>query len=149
MDHLKMAVTLFLIPISLCGCGSPKGRSEEKIIAKINNYSMTAEDFRDSARTVSGTKEEVLDQLITKNILVQEAQKEKFDKDKTFMKEIEKYWEQALLKLLIKKKTAEFSAMYNGDKDKIENALGKWIRDLRSRTNVNIYKDNLDEISIP
>jgi len=47
--------------------------------------------------------------MITRNVLLQEAQEQNFDKDKAFMKEIEKYWEQALLKLLIKKKSAELA----------------------------------------
>ena len=54
-------------------------------------------------------KEGLLDEMITKNVLIQEAQRENFDKDRVFMKEIEKYWEQALLKLLIKKKMVEFA----------------------------------------
>ena len=72
----------------LCGCGRPAGKSaEDKVIARINNYKMTAGDFRDSARVVSGTKKEVLEQLITRNILIQEAQKENFDKGIRFLKD--------------------------------------------------------------
>lgn len=153
MKGLKFFVTLLLsifLGMTIYGCGShsmPPG--EEKVIAKINNYNMTAEDFRDSARAVSGTREEVLDQLITKNILIQEAQKENFDKDKAFMKEIERYWEQALLKILIKKKTAEFSADFKGDEKKVEMAMDRWVKNLRSRANVKIYKENLDGVNVP
>ena len=126
MKEIKFFIILSMgicLGLAVYGCGSQKSpSSDEKIIAKINNYNMTTEDFRDSARSVSGTKDDILDQLITKNILIQEAQKENFDKDKAFMKEIQRYWEQALLKILIKKKTAEFSVLFKGDKNKVETA---------------------------
>ena len=109
---------------------------------------MTAGDFRESARVVSGTKKEILEQLITRNILIQEAQKENFDKDRAFLKEIESYWEQALLKLLIRKKTAEFSATFNGDKSKVEAAMEGWVSGLRAGANVKIYEKNLDAVNI-
>ena len=91
----------------------------------------------------------MLDQLINKNILIQQSQSENFDKDEVFMKEIQRYWEQALLKLLIKKKTAEFSELYKGDKGKIETAMERWVKDLRSKANVKIYKESLDAVNIP
>ena len=154
MHRLKIFTVLFAVAclgLSVQGCGAPKKPSEsDKVIARINKYTMTVEDFRDSAsRTFGTTKEEILDELITKNVLIQEAQKENFDKDKAFMKEIERYWEQALLKILIKKKTAEFSLAFGGDKAKVAAAMDKWVAALRARASVKIYKKNLDEINIP
>ena len=154
MKRLKILIMLLTVACAglyVCGCGRAKeAAGDNRVIARINKYTMTAEDFRNSAsRTFGATKEEILDELITKNVLIQEAQKENFDKDKAFMKEIERYWEQALLKLLIKKKTAEFSIAFGGDKEKVGAAMERWIKDLRARTNVKIDKKNLDEISIP
>jgi hypothetical protein len=153
MKYLKALITVVIIgQLSLCisGCGKPKeSLPEDKVIARINGYTMTAEDFRSSARSVGGTKEEALEELITRNILLQEAQKQNFDKDRAFMKEIERYWEQALLKLLVKKKMAEFSNVFNGDRKKVENAMDKWIKDLRARANVKVYKDNLSRTELP
>lgn len=153
MNHGRMLMILLIagqLGASGCSCSTPKKPSgEEKIVAKINKYNMTVEDFRDSARAVSGTKEQMLDALITKNILIQEAQKQNFDKDKAFMKEIERYWEQALLKLLIRKKTAELTTVYGGDKKRVEAALEEWVKELRARANVKIYKENFDGISAP
>jgi len=153
MNRLKIFVMLLMIAclgLSVYGCGLPKDREPgDKAVAKINNYTMTMGDFRDSARAVGGTREEALEELITRNILIQEAQKENFDKDKAFMKEIERYWEQALLKLLIKKKTAEFSAAFKGDEKKIESAMDMWVKNLRSRANVKVYKENMENVNIP
>jgi len=135
----------------ICGCGRPKNPgADDKIIAKINNYTLTAGDFRDSAaKMMGGTKEAVLDELITKNVLIQEAQKENFDKDRAFMNEIEKYWEQALLKLLIKKKMAEFYVAFKGDQAKVKEAMDRWVKYLRAHSKVKIYKENFDKIKVP
>ena len=153
MKLLRMSVILLIIgqlSLATYGCGGSKKISgDDKVVARINNYTMTVGDFRDSARTLGGTREEVLEEIITRNILIQEAQKENFDKDKAFMKEIEKYWEQALLKILIKKKTAEFSETFKSDKAKVEEALSRWVKNLRYRANVKIYKENLDQINLP
>ena len=153
MKRLKILIMLLTVACAglyVCGCGRAKeAAGDTRVIARINKYTMTAEDFRNSAsRTFGATKEEILDELITKNVLIQEAQKENFDKDKAFMKEIERYWEQALLKLLIKKKTAEFSAAFKGDEKKVEDAMGRWVKNLRARANVRVYKNNFDNVEL-
>lgn len=94
----------------------PKGT----VIARVNNYEITAEDLKERmrlmmrgeypARVPDEAIGNILDEMITRQVLLQEAQKENFDKDKAFMKEIERYWEQALLKLLYRKKAREISA---------------------------------------
>jgi vacuolar-type H+-ATPase subunit I/STV1 len=151
MRSVKIFVTLFAIS-QLCllhGCGKAiENTADDKTIASINNYKMTVGDFRASAKAIPGAKKDVLEQLITRNILIQEAQKENFDKDRAFMKEIESYWEQALLKLLIKKKTSEFSAAFKGDKDKVEAAMEGWIKGIRASADVKIYEKNLDAVDI-
>lgn len=90
---------------------------DKRVLAKINNYEMTIADFKDGVKLAAGyknfaldsikAKQELLDDLIIKNTLIQEAQKLDFDKDASFIKEIQRYWEQALLKLLFKKKYEE------------------------------------------
>lgn len=153
MKSVKMLMMLLVVcqlSLSVYGCGAPKERSgDAKIVARINSYDMTVEDFRGAAKAIGGTKERVLEELLIRNVLIQEAQKQNFDKDKAFMKEIERYWEQALLKLLIKQKTAEFSEAFKGNKSEVEAAMGKWVKDLRDRANIKINKENFDDIKIP
>ncbi len=105
---------------SITGCGrheTPTG--DNRIIARVNSYEMTVADFKEGLvtapidRTVSANpaeaKKEAIEGLITKRLLLQEAQKEDFDKERGFMKEIERRWEQALLKLLFKKKSYDLA----------------------------------------
>lgn len=117
---LPAAVLSLLVLVIAVGCGRKKaGPDESSIVARIDNYEMTVKDFREEVLLTAANKylpedpikakEELLDELIVKKILVKEAQAQNFDKDKAFMKEIERYWEQALLKLLMRKKSREFA----------------------------------------
>ena len=159
---------LILISLSLCfifyGCGKNKSLSGDgKTIVSINKYEMSSDEFRGEARlTMPGkylsgqpekAKDELLEEIITKQVLLQEAQKENLDKDAAFRKEIQRYWEQALLKLLIKAKIAEFSKMIKIPdnelrQEKIREELDKWIKGLRNRANIKIYRENLKELKL-
>jgi parvulin-like peptidyl-prolyl isomerase len=116
------------------GCARPP-EADKRVVAKINNYEMTVSDFREEARLTRSNKSlspdeakakaQLLEALINKKILIQEALKLNFDKDKTFMKEIERYWEQALLKLLFKIKSDELSRTVRVDDFEIRQAFAK------------------------
>lgn len=124
---------LFILPLfmilAISGCGKKQPAEEKKLVAMINNYEITVEDFQDDANLMLSkkypagdaekAKDDLLEEMITKKMLLQEAQAKNFDKDKAFMKEIERYWEQALLKLLIREKTREFLQQMSVKDDEI------------------------------
>ena len=101
----------------IAGCAEKK--RTEKVVAVINDYEMTVEDFNYESKEVlrNGkmfydipvTREDVLEALITKEILLQEAQKENLDKNKDFIRAIELYWEQTLLKNLLVEKAEQIA----------------------------------------
>jgi len=113
-SRLDFLIAVLLILAVTVGCGR---RRSDRIVATVNNYKMTVEDFEYESKEifrmgrvigdVPNTKEEILDALIVKEILLQEAQKQELDKDKEFMRSIELYWEQTLIKNLMKKKFKE------------------------------------------
>ena len=90
---LIIILTIFI----LYGCGrnfSEKGE-DSQVVAKINNYELSVTDFKNEidptlankylSEDSKEAKRELLDDVITKKILLQEAQRENFDKDKAFM----------------------------------------------------------------
>jgi len=107
----------FFVLLAALGCGKKEMAQDKKLVAKINKCEITIEDFQDDASHVLSrkylagdpekAKEGLLEEIIVKKMLLQEAQAKNYDKNKAFMKEIERYWEQALLKLLIKEKMQE------------------------------------------
>ncbi len=124
-------ITLMLF---LSGCEKRPGK-DKQILAKVNNYEMTVSDFQDEAHLTRGNKSlspdedkakaQLLKDLINKKILIQEALKLNFDKDKNFMQEIERYWEQALLKLLFKNKSEELARAIRVDDSEVSQAFDK------------------------
>ena len=111
---MKKYLFFLLVSVFVIGCGrAPK----EKIpLAKINNYEITKEEFeqefKDSSLGRTDTPEsrkEFLDNLINRKLILQDAQKKGLDKDKSFLKLIERFWEQSLLKIALDKKTKEIA----------------------------------------
>ncbi|MDO8525288.1 MAG: hypothetical protein Q7S07_02230 [Candidatus Omnitrophota bacterium] len=161
---LLSAIVLVCVAAGCCGKPAKDPLDKDKVVARINNYELMASDFEADARLflpnmrLSGddekADEKALDEIITRKILLQEAQRENFDKDSRFMKEIERYWEQALLKLLINKKIDEISGKippeFKGDtrQKMIQAELDNWVRGLRNSAKVGIYKENLKKIEI-
>ncbi len=134
MKHTRMIVLLIVISLGLLpvyGCGKSKAvAGGSKVVARINNYEMTVNDFKEEAgRGMSASKEGLLEELIIKKVLLQEAQRQNFDKDKAFMKEIERYWEQALLKLLIKKKLREISQSLVIDENEVKSEYERKVKE--------------------
>jgi Na+-transporting NADH:ubiquinone oxidoreductase subunit NqrC len=106
----NFVMMLALIAGLAIGCAKKPDKSQ--IVADINNYQVTVDDFnREMSMSIPDTgREQVLQDIIIKELILQEAQKMEMDKDKGFMKEIENYWKQTLIKRLIDKKGREFMA---------------------------------------
>ena len=129
-------VTMIVITLMIFASGCEKGPTKDKrVLARVNNYEMTVSDFQDEVRMTRGNKSlspdrqkakaQLLEDLISRKILIQEALKLNIDKDKTFMKEIERYWEQALLKLLFKIKSDELLRTIGVDDFEVRRAFDK------------------------
>lgn len=113
-----VALFSLFIAVLIFGC-SKKERGGQQVLARINGYELTVSDYKEAVDPLLmkkyasyspiRDKEQILETLISKEVLLQEAQRENLDKEKAFMKEIEGYWEQALLKSLINKRLKELS----------------------------------------
>ena len=107
----KYALLLFVLMLA-AGCGRlPK---DKVILAKINNYEITQDEFEQEFKD-SGfgrvdtleSRKDFLNTLINRKLILQDAQKKGLDKDKSFLNMIERFWEQSLLKLTLDKKAKE------------------------------------------
>jgi hypothetical protein len=107
--------------VSIIGCTSGRTEPGEKVIVQINKYRMTEGDLRYELKNMpfddmvllssEEGKRGFLDRIIEKELLLQEAQRQGIDREKDFMKSIENYWEQALLKVLLERKSKEISGL--------------------------------------
>jgi len=168
MRNVILLITVVAVIAVTAGCGRDyykEAAGDTRVVARINDYEMTVSDFKGEVRPGMAkrySKEDILDELITKQVLLQEAQRQNFDKNDLFMREIQRYWEQALLKLLFKKKSEELINSIRVDdsevkapetkkdvmKRKREKALEDWAADLKTKALLKIDKKLLDEIEL-
>ncbi len=129
-DNFMVAFAFILgIVFFMTGCAEKRG--SDRVIVTINDYKMTIEDFDCESSEVLNmakvlgetpvTKQDMLGALITKELLLQEAQGEKLDMEKDFMKTIELYWKQTLLKNLLTRKSEEIARTITVYEDEIRN----------------------------
>ncbi len=111
----KIAIVLVLI-IAVAAFFKLKGTKEQDYLVKINNYTITVPEFKEeflaSAYAKDNTPEsrrEFLAMLIRRKLILQDAQARGLDKDKEFLKSIERFWEQSLLKRVMDKKSQEIA----------------------------------------
>lgn len=129
----KYALLLFVLMLA-AGCGGvPK---DKVVLVKINNYEITQDEFEQEFKDSSfgrvdtlESRRDFLNNLINRKLILQDAQNKNLDKDKSFLKMIEKFWEQSLLRLALDRKTKEVAgASFVSDKT-IEEVYQKMFKD--------------------
>lgn len=128
-----VAIVLFLLWGCQKGMENQDVQEDSRLVARVNDYNIYVSDVAHAVKlsAPSGkfsmedlgdeeTKRDLLDELITKKVLVQEAGRGGFDREKEFMREIEKYWEQALIKFLLEEKSREIAGSLKINNSDIE-----------------------------
>lgn len=152
MKKFFLVISVFLF---ICGC-TPKEKNKQ-ILAKINNYEISSlefeQEFQDSAYSRTDTLEarkEFLNLLINRKLILQDAQAKGLDRDASFLKMIEKFWEQSLLKLVLDKKSAEISKILRttdreSAREQGEKIMDDWIDSLHKNAKIKINYDLLKQ----
>jgi len=115
--------------------GCAQGPDETRVVARVNRYQATVDDFmQEAGMSLPGvSKDQVLDDIVTKELLLEQAQKMGLDKDARFMKEIENYWKQTLIKRLIRIKGEEFLAAAAISDEEARVAYDRLVRESEGR----------------
>ncbi len=106
---------LLFIGFSLVGFGCARHSSPEKVAVRIGDHAVTVGEFNEQFRELEKrigtpmTRAEFLDILIDRKLLLQEAERMGLDRDESFLKSIQRFWELSLLQTVIDKKTEEIS----------------------------------------
>jgi hypothetical protein len=133
LKKFSFMIVAGLMVALIIGCARKPDTSQ--VVAEINNFQLTVDDFKyEAGLSLSGaSKEQVLQDAIMKELLLQEAQKNNLDKNKRFMKEIENYWKQSLIKRLILMKGEEFLATVKVGADEVKAQYDLMVKDGESR----------------
>lgn len=131
---MKKYLLFFLLVVFVAGCS--RVSKEKEILAKVNNYEITRQEFEEEfAQSSSGmtdtveSRKEFLENLINRKLILQDAQRQDLDKDKAFLKMIEKFWEQSLLKLCLDKKSKEIAGSNFVNDKAVEEAYQKMFKE--------------------
>lgn len=112
---------------------------EKTVLAKVNNYEITKDEFEEelarmgfSKENEVQAKEDFLNNLINRKLILQDAQRKGLDKQEGFLRMIERFWEQSLLKLALDKKTKEISSSVSVDEEAVKDAYDKLIQEAKA-----------------
>lgn len=104
------------------GCAQEK---QKKIILRVNNFKMTAEELEEEIKEAGipdspQARQKFLEDLINRKLILQEAERLGLDKEREFLKAIERFWEQSLLKVMIDRESKEIANQISVDDREIE-----------------------------
>ncbi len=131
--------------LSTVGClpSKPKG----KVAAKVGGYNLMLDDLKIELDRLPGLSsidiQPVLDNMISEEVLIQEAQRQGIDRTDRFMKTIEQFWRYTLVKELMDKKQEEFEASLGAQT--AQAALKEWVEELKGQTEIEIYDEILSQ----
>jgi hypothetical protein len=119
----------FLLSALLCCCSRQDG-GDAKTLASINDYNLFLDEFQyqlaqeleldSDFKLTEEAKKEFLEELIKKQILIQEAKRLKLDTKEDFVRAIQRYWESTLIKNLLDLKGQEISKTIYVSEDEIQ-----------------------------
>lgn len=113
MRYIYYIIIILLLLSAIVGMELRSKRSPTKDAALIiNNRIISTDEFnrlyasQPSYQGGQSGKSDFINSLITKELLIQESQKEGIDKEESFRQSIQNFYEQSLIKLLMDKKFA-------------------------------------------
>ena len=130
--YCKYAVVTIVVMFTLTACGR-KSPSQE-IVIKINDYTLTSKEFNELFAEAGFTedtpdaREAFIQNLVSRKLLLQEAQNENMDKQKVFLKKIENFWEQALLQIIIDMKAKKIVEGLHVSEQELQTYYDEWTR---------------------
>ncbi|MFC1804287.1 hypothetical protein ACFLZ3_00430 [Candidatus Omnitrophota bacterium] len=149
---MKKSLMIFCLIFFVSGCAKkPACGPQDRILAKINNYEISLgqfeDEFRQSSYSMANTLEarkEFLDILISRKLILQDAQSKGLDKDPDFLKMIERFWEHSLLKLTLDQKSAQITGKKLGRKEEAK-LLREWEENLRKKACIVVDEELLNK----
>jgi len=172
MKNRMFYLLLFLLSILLFSCS--QGKPEDTVIlARINDFNLTLNEYQtklaaelEMDRDFKLTKEarnEFLEGIIRKELLIQEAARMNLDKEERFVRAIERYWEATLIRDLMEMKGGEISQKILISQEEIEARYdemkrreagipplaeleGAITKDLKDRKKTRLLREWIDEL---
>ncbi|NQU74309.1 MAG: hypothetical protein HQ547_06360 [Candidatus Omnitrophica bacterium] len=130
---------IFLIFIFALVSGCSSSSSDQEVLVKINNYSMSPEDFISEVKAIPDfrrggkTDEELVQGVIEEKLILLQAQREGLDRQAPFMEMVERFWEQSLLRAITEKKMKEFLETVSVTEEELKSRYDHMGREIEAR----------------
>ncbi len=121
MRSLLLVIFLFIFVSLAC-----QHRKKECAL-EVEGICLSKEDFEDlflnSPYAVTDNlenRQRFLEELITRLVVIKEAERQRVHQQKEFLKSMENFWQQALFKIMVEKKSKEISLSLNVSDEEIK-----------------------------
>jgi len=141
-------ISASILCVLLCACSKPG----EPTALKVGDVAVTQSEFEaafqaspQGRRDTPESRRQFLESYAVRFMVLEEALAQGMDKDPKFLKEVESFWQQTLVKRIMEKKTIAARAALKG-KWTIEEEnriLEGWLQYLKSKTSVKANKNLL------
>jgi len=128
MKKTFLCIGVVFLFLSLLSC-SPEQKADDEIVARINDRALTlgecqrqmamAVDLHEDYKLTKEAQGKILEELIRKELLIQEAKRLQLDRKENFIRAIERHWESTLIRNLMELKGEEFSQRILVSEDEI------------------------------
>lgn len=142
---MKNFAFIFMVSLFLTGCSARQNADD--IALKINHYAISKAEFEEAFKesSLSGmdtpqARQDFMDNLVNRMLILQEAQKRRLDRDPKFLKMVEKFWMQSLLRLAIENKAKELGAASLAS-DEEARFMNEWLTQLHKGVDIKINND--------
>jgi len=119
---MRLFLAMLAAVLLLGGCGQQK----QKTVITIDNIKITAGEFEEAYRIAKMTtrydlsRKEFLDTFIMRKLMLKEGEALGLDKDRRFLENLQVFWEQALLKFVLARKSNELAVVCRVSDEEIE-----------------------------
>ncbi len=130
MKKIILYLILLILSLHLFSCSPEQKTNEDEIVARINDRPLTlgecqrqlaaVVDLNEDYKLTKEAMGEFLEELIRKELLIQEAKRLQLDRKEKFIRTIECYWESTLVRNLMEVKGKEFTKRILVSQDEIE-----------------------------
>jgi len=132
MRYLRIILALLILAsiVTLVYLWPRAAGPKVDVVATINGYQLEKNELPAASHGEGGKPDEdILNSAITRELLIQEAQRQKIDKEAAFRKSLKEFYEQSLLKTLMDRKYAELNVTVSDEEiDRYLSLFGKTIR---------------------
>lgn len=107
--------------------GCQKLERSSPVAIEIDGIKVTVSEFEEAFKDSlyakddsPSSKKEFLDNFVTRKLILKQAEKQNLDKDPKFLKDVELFWQQSLLKLILDEKSRQVSLSLKVDDNEIK-----------------------------